>query len=87
MKELAFRLSTSAQDGTNYFDHHHTPDDTLYAIDRADLRKTSRLGLRSCTSPPIAIDLPRAASAVAVRTSQPHAVHIRAAHLALRRRL
>ncbi len=28
-----------AQDGTNYLDYHHTPDDTLYAIDRASLRQ------------------------------------------------
>lgn len=28
-----------AQDGTDYFDRHHTPDDTLYAIDPAALRQ------------------------------------------------
>ena len=28
-----------AQDGTDYFDYHHTPDDTLYAIDPAALRQ------------------------------------------------
>lgn len=28
-----------SQDGLDYFDYHHTPDDTLYAIDRAALRQ------------------------------------------------
>ena len=28
-----------SQDGTNYFDYHHTPNDTLYAIDREALRQ------------------------------------------------
>ena len=28
-----------SQDGTDYFDHHHTADDTLYAIDPAALRQ------------------------------------------------
>jgi hypothetical protein len=28
-----------SQDGTNYFDHHHTANDTLYAIDPAALRQ------------------------------------------------
>jgi carboxypeptidase Q len=28
-----------AQDGLTYFDHHHTPDDTLYAIDPEQLRQ------------------------------------------------
>jgi hypothetical protein len=28
-----------AQDGTDYFDYHHTPNDTLYAIDPAALRQ------------------------------------------------
>jgi hypothetical protein len=28
-----------SQDGTDYFDVHHTPNDTLYAIDRAALRQ------------------------------------------------
>lgn len=28
-----------SQDGTNYFDYHHTANDTLYAIDRAALRQ------------------------------------------------
>jgi hypothetical protein len=27
------------QDGTRYFDYHHTPDDTLYMIDPAQLRQ------------------------------------------------
>lgn len=39
MKELGVPVVDLSQDGTNYFDHHHTPDDTLYAIDRADLRQ------------------------------------------------
>jgi carboxypeptidase Q len=30
---------TLAQDGTHYFDYHHTPDDTLDKIDREDLRQ------------------------------------------------
>jgi hypothetical protein len=28
-----------SQDGTHYFDLHHTPDDTLDKIDRDDLRQ------------------------------------------------
>lgn len=28
-----------SQDGTDYFDYHHTPNDTLYAIDPANLRQ------------------------------------------------
>jgi hypothetical protein len=28
-----------AQDGSDYFDHHHTADDTLYAIDPEALRQ------------------------------------------------
>ncbi len=28
-----------SQDGADYFDYHHTPNDTLYAIDRAALRQ------------------------------------------------
>ena len=32
-------IADLSQDGTTYFDHHHTPDDTLYAIDPEQLRQ------------------------------------------------
>lgn len=39
MKELGVPVVDLSQDGTDYFDFHHTPDDTLYAIDPANLRQ------------------------------------------------
>jgi Zn-dependent M28 family amino/carboxypeptidase len=39
MKTAGVPVVDLSQDGTTYFDHHHTPDDTLYAIDPADLRQ------------------------------------------------
>ena len=39
MKERGVPVVDLSQDGADYFDYHHTPDDTLYAIDPAHLRQ------------------------------------------------
>lgn len=39
MKTLGVPVVDLSQDGTDYFDFHHTPNDTLYAIDPANLRQ------------------------------------------------
>ena len=39
IREAGSPVAELRQDGTDYFDRHHTPDDTLYAIDPADLRQ------------------------------------------------
>jgi carboxypeptidase Q len=52
------------QDGTRYFDYHHTPDDTLDKIDPAQLRQnvaawTAVLALAADAPEPIAALPPR----------------------------
>jgi Zn-dependent M28 family amino/carboxypeptidase len=37
LRPFGVPVVTLLQDGTDYFDYHHTPDDTLDKIDRADL--------------------------------------------------
>jgi carboxypeptidase Q len=39
LRQAGFPVVDLSQDGTDYFDVHHTPNDTLYAIDRAALRQ------------------------------------------------
>jgi len=39
MKNAGVPVVDLSQDGTDYFDYHHTPNDTLYAIDPAALRQ------------------------------------------------
>ncbi len=39
MKALGVPVVDLSQDGTDYFNYHHTPDDTLYAIDPAALQQ------------------------------------------------
>jgi hypothetical protein len=39
MREAGVPVVDLSQDGTDYFDFHHTPNDTLYAIDREALRQ------------------------------------------------
>ncbi|MEZ5957630.1 MAG: M20/M25/M40 family metallo-hydrolase [Hyphomonadaceae bacterium] len=39
MRALGVPVVDLSQDGSDYFDFHHTPDDTLYAIDPANLRQ------------------------------------------------
>ncbi|MGD9979151.1 MAG: M28 family peptidase [Hyphomonadaceae bacterium] len=39
MKTAGVPVVDLSQDGTDYFDYHHTPNDTLYAVDRANLRQ------------------------------------------------
>ncbi|MEZ5959687.1 MAG: M20/M25/M40 family metallo-hydrolase [Hyphomonadaceae bacterium] len=39
IRALGVPVVDLSQDGTDYFDYHHTPDDTLYAIDPANLRQ------------------------------------------------
>jgi hypothetical protein len=39
IKDTGVPVVDLAQDGTDYFDYHHTPNDTLYAIDPAALRQ------------------------------------------------
>lgn len=39
LRKTGVPVANLAQDGTDYFDVHHTPNDTLYAIDPANLRQ------------------------------------------------
>ncbi len=39
MRDRGVPVATLLQDGTDYFDRHHTPDDTLDKIDPAALRQ------------------------------------------------
>ena len=39
LKALGVPVATLQQDGTDYFDYHHTPNDTLDKIDPAALQQ------------------------------------------------